>query len=225
MSYHKRFLDLMEWDASKDERSQQTRIGPSGLGEDCYHCLGCQLAELPQVEDHTYDWASIKGHEMHGYMERLLNKVNLLSGRDLYLVEQRLLCGTIGDMEIHGTSDCYDIENDVVVDWKFPADYTMRKVGQGKVPATYLAQPHIYGLGFEKLGYTPKQTLILFFPIGSSKLSDAIPVMRPYDRTIGELAFKRANDIHQLIQDKGADYVIPRLKRKADCFTCPRYAL
>lgn len=225
MAYVDQFIRRLEHGARNEPRSLQKTIGPSELGEDCYHCLGAKLAGLSQTKDDTYVWASIKGQALHAHMEDMLRDWNAELGEERFLIERKVHVGNVADKPITGHLDCFDTYTGTVIDWKFPGDYTMRQVARGNVKATYRAQPHLYGKGLDDEGIQVNATVIVFLPVSSSKLSDTIQVSAPYDRATAELALKRANDIYGLIQREGAVNMVPRLKRKPDCFDCPRFAL
>lgn len=204
-----------------DPRSQQKQVGPSGLGNPCWHCLGCMLAELPKQETNEYAWAKIKGHALHGFMADLIDKQ---PGND-YLTEHRVTVGDVGDKTITGSADLFDIPEGVVVDWKFLGTKSMSKVARGVIKPEYLVQPNLYGLGFENEGYRVTSTLLMFIPVDSPKLADAVPCHRPYDRGTAEKAMHHANNIWNLIQRDGVNHVIPRLKRDPECWDCTKYGL
>lgn len=228
--YHEQFLELIEEAETRDPRSLQKEIGPSGIGEECIHCLGCMIAQLPKNEvpepgKPSYAWARRKGKQMHKYMEELLEEQNRAFGDQRWLLEQRVMVGKILDKEVWGSADCFDTKDLVVSDWKMVGESTRLKVAKGIVEPKYLIQPNLYGQGFVNAGYQVKGTLLLFFPIERNDLKYSIPVFRPFEPDVAEKAMKRANDIASLIQERGVDYVIPRLRRKEGCLDCKRYPM
>lgn len=223
MPYHDKFYELVEESMASDERTLQKRIGPSSLGNDCWHCLACEIAEIPKEEDPQQIWNQWIGKAAHDRMEQLLKAADPM--QKLYIPERRVLVGHVGDMEIWGSADCFDIPKKVVIDWKFPGEKTLNWVKKGNLNPKYKVQPHMYGLGYERLGYEVEMTLVLFMPRDARTVREAFPVYQKYDRTIADRALEHANNLWNLMKRDGVQYVIPRLKRQPGCFDCKRYPL
>lgn len=220
MNYADRFLSWMHEAETSEPRSRQRQVGPSGLGTDCWHCLGARLAELPEAEDDTYEWARIKGRALHKHMAEVAE----LNNTGNLLIEHRVTVGQVGEKTITGSSDLFDISDGVVTDWKFVDSKKIVLVRRGIVTPEYEAQPHLYGLGFENQGYTVSGTLLMFFAVDSPKLADAYPFYRPYRRDIAEAVLARARVIEEAIRRDGVN-VVARLKRKPGCLNCAKYPL
>lgn len=227
-TYAQQFLEMIEADEADNPRSKQKAIGPSGLGEECIHCLGCMIAEVPKNEtvkkgESSYAWSRVKGKLIHKHMEYLLTKYNKKHG-ERYLIEHRVMVGTILGKEVWGNSDAFDTEEGVVIDWKAVGETSRKKAERGHDPA-HVVQRHLYGAGFVKQGYTVNGVMNLYLPVERNDLKWAVTDMEPYNPLIAEKAMKRANDIAEMIAEKGKEFIIPRLKRKEGCLDCPRYPL
>jgi hypothetical protein len=217
---------MIEEAAAEDPRSLQKQIGPSGLGGDCIHCLACAIFQIPKREDPRDIWNQTVGHACHHWMEQQLLAKNAAAGRTLFHPERKVYVGDIGPMKIHGSADCYDVEEQVVVDWKFPGDNTMSKVRQGYISESYRRQPHLYGLGYGNEGFEVRGVMVLFIPRNDRTVRNAYAHKVNYDRTLAEDTMDRANRLYDLvIRDGGPAAVIPRLRRDEHCWDCPRYAL
>ena len=151
---------LTDLDAARP-RSQQTSLGPSELGSLCQRQIAMKLAGLPrQLPDKRPPWAPMQGTAMHALMEEALTFHNDQLGRQRWLIEERLQIDADG--EIFGHGDAYDLDNDMVVDWKYVGSTALRKVKRKTVPlerlvsATYRVQAHLYGYGHWRAGRQPR---------------------------------------------------------------------
>lgn len=224
--YEDKFFDLIEAGMANDERSLQKRIGPSGLGTDCIHCLACAIFQIPKPENPREIWNQAVGHACHAWMEGRLHDANTAAGRTLYHPERKVYVGDIGPDRITGSADCYDVDEQVVVDWKFPGDTTMAKVRKGNITSTYKKQPHLYGLGYENEGFDVRGVMVLFIPRNDRTVRFSHPYKVAYDRTLAEDTMARAQALYDLvIRDGGPQEVIPRLRRDPACYDCTRYPI
>jgi hypothetical protein len=136
-------------------RSRQTALGPSELGTPCQRQLGMKLAGLPrQLPDQRPPWAPMQGTAIHVLMEQALRHHNAQMGRERWLIEQRVQV----DAEIAGAGDAYDLDHQMVVDWKYVGITALRKAKRSTVPnhelvrPDYRAQAHLYGYGHQRAG-------------------------------------------------------------------------
>jgi hypothetical protein len=225
LSYEALLYEIIEDDIAGDERTLQRRIGPSGLGTLCYHCLGAMIAEIPKKEDLADRWLTFIGRCVHTGLEKALKRRNRKLGYERFLPEHKTFVGNVGDIKVTGTTDFYDTEENVVGDWKIVGRNTLNKVRRGQVSPTYLNQIDLYGLGMKLEGRKPERTCIMFLPRELFRIREGIAVIRPWNEQAALDCLKRANDIKKLIDEHGAEYVIPRLKRMPDCWDCSRYPL
>jgi hypothetical protein len=227
--YGRKFAQMIVDDANGTDRTLQRQIGPSGLGDPCYHCLACKLMEIEQTnkkpgrEDEVM--ANWVGTQAHAGMDRILSSINAAAGRELYRPEHKVYVGDIGPLQIRGTADCYDVEEQTVVDWKFPrSDYTINNARKGIIKPEYRVQPHLYGLGYENEGVPVKYVCVMFFPTTAKTPFEGIPYRVPYDRGIAERALDIARGLYALMERDGTEAAIRRFKRDPDCWDCSRYA-
>jgi hypothetical protein len=227
--YARKFAQMIVDDANGTDRTLQRQIGPSGLGNPCYHCLACELMEIPQTNvkagRENEVMANWVGSQSHTGMERILEAINTKAGRQLYIPERKVYVGDIGPLQIRGTADCYDVEEETVVDWKFPrSDFTITNARKGKIKQHYQVQPHLYGLGYENEGYPVRNVCVMFFPTTAKTPFEGIPYMVPYDRGIAERALDIARGLYALMERDGTEAAIRRFKRDPECWDCARYA-
>lgn len=226
--YARKFAQAIVDDANGTDRTLQRQIGPSGLGNPCFHCLACQLMEIPQTkvkpERELEVMANWVGTQAHAGMERILTTLNRRAGRELYIPERKVYVGDIGPLRIEGTADCYDVDEQTVVDWKFPrSDYTINNARKGIIKPEYQVQPHFYGLGYENEGLPVKQVCVMFFPTTAKTPFEGIPYLVPYDRGKAERSLDIARGLYSLMERDGAEYAIRRFKRDPECWDCARY--
>lgn len=225
MAYEETLYEILEDYMGQDKRTLQRRIGPSGLGNTCWHCLAAALAELPKQESVADHWLAFIGKAVHYQAERAVKARNRKLGYNRFLSEHPVWVGNVGDIKVTGSLDLFDTDERVVSDFKVVGDATLREVIKGNCPTTYLKQIDLYGLGLEHEGYAPERTCILFLPRNRFRMRDGIAVVRPWDRDNAMETLRQANDIWKLLQEHGPEYLIPRLKRAPGCYDCKRYLI
>lgn len=225
MAYESTLFDIIERHMGADARSQQTRIGPSGLGTMCYHCLGCMLAEKSRHQKLSERWLAFIGQCVHMGLAAALDRENNRIGYRRFEPEMKVTVGEVLGVPITGSSDCYDSDEETIVDWKVVGDKVVNDARRGVVNPTYLNQVQMYGAGVRTLGKPVKRCVVMYLPRNMFNLRKGVAVVRDYDQTIVDGVLKRANDIAKLIEENGADNVIPRLKRLPGCKDCERYGI
>lgn len=219
-------LGILEEAMRNHPRSLQERIGPSELGNDCDRCLAHKLAGttelpeaawLPQIGTAVHSWAEqvILGHE---YERSCAGE----PGR--YMPECTVHVGSVGGVDITGTSDVFDTHSGTVVDWKIVGKTTLDSVRRGGPSGTYRAQAHLYGKGWEDAGYTVKSVLIMFLPRNAFSVRGGIRWQEPYDRKIAEDCLAHANEVYDCVQRYGLDAVLEVMPPHTNTgFTCRKF--
>jgi hypothetical protein len=193
---------LTDLDAARP-RSQQTALGPSELGTPCQRQLAMKLAGLPrQLPDARPPWAPMQGTAMHVMMAQALEHHNQQLGRVRWLIEQRVQV----DAEIAGAGDAYDVEHDMVVDWKYVGVTARRKAGRSTVPnhelvsPDYRVQAHLYGYGHARAG-RPVRWVRLVLLARSHDYDDTVEWTEAYDPRIAIAALDRYYATQDLIRN------------------------
>ena len=199
-------------------RSSQRRIGPSGLGNPCDHCLADDMsAVLPghATEPRPSGLAAIIGTGMHFFLE------HLFVGQEWDDIKYQgelsnLECAYIDNYgTITGTADAYAMAT--VVDFKFPGIKKIKHYKQSGVPVDYYYQRQFYGRGIANLGWPVNQVANLFIPRDSNDPRDIWYDIAPFDPSLCDKAEKRANIIWN-------DYVLEgrsdELGSDDECYTC-----
>jgi hypothetical protein len=228
-SYKEELLGIIEDDWTRDPRTLQRRMGPSGIGHPCNYCLGAMLAEVPKKESNQWadGWPAFLGKAVHWAIEKIFERWNRKHRTYRFLTEQRVTVGMIGTINpwpLTGSTDLYDMVKKAIVDWKVTTDKNLAKVKKGEKSVTYKVQGHCYGLGMENEGLPVEYVGVMYLAKMKNFLREAELTLEPYDRQIALDALKRASDIWDLGQVHGWPFVLPRLKHDATCWDCDKYA-
>lgn len=211
-------LAVIEWGMDTQERSMQTRIGPSEIGVPCARRIGYRLANVPACH-HDSPWLAAIGTAVHSWLEDVFTRrTSVDDGR--WWSEQKVPAGRIGDLEIDGTRDLYDARLRAVVDFKVVGAAPLREYVKNGPGEQYRAQVHCYAAGTITLGQPVDHVACLFLPRGEP-LSKAHLWLELYDPAVAEQAFERANGIATLVGALGG-HALPMLPTAdAHCKHCP----
>lgn len=223
--YKTHLLDVIREDDADRPRTLQKRIGPSGIGHPCHFCLGAMLAMIPKVDENKYAdcWPAFVGTATHKQLERVYQRQNRRLGTTRYLTEQNVTCGTIGDWELTGSCDLFDLVTGKVTDFKVQGDKAIAKTIKDGISEVYRVQKHTYGLGMVNAGHPVTKVGLLIMAKAKNFLDDAEYVVEPWDYRIAEAAIKRADTIQRAGDRDGWAYLLPRLKRLDKCWDCGKY--
>lgn len=189
-------------------RSQQTRIGPSGIGVECRRALAHALAG-DEPPDRETPWKPTVGTAVHAWVEQAITASNamLTPTQPRFLLEHRVTVGDINGTVITGSCDLFDVATGIVNDWKCVGPTrlnTYKRKGPGE---QYRVQAHLYGRGWQRAGHTVRHVMITFLP-RDGELRDAFQWSEPYDETVAVQALARATGIAQLIDSIGVDATV-----------------
>jgi len=225
----RQLLEIIYWADRNSERSRQLAIGPSEIGLDCDQRVARIIAGMPQINDRFDPWAGIVGTSIHSWLRMAV---------DNYLAEHIVPIGDVNgptwiteakvhaDEFISGSSDLYTGD---VVDYKSAASdkiKAMRTKGREAIPAQYLVQGHIYGLGNKRAGRTVRDIVLVFVP-RNGLIKDMYLYREPYSENI---AFAAIDRIYRLVDDLNAadlpdseDWGNISRNPSGDCWYCPFY--
>lgn len=194
---------IVDYDASR-ERTLQTDLGPSDLGSPCARQMAMKLAGIPERVEWTVPWGPIQGTAIHGLMEQVLAMDNArhieLTGSPRWLIEERVQI----DDAVRGTSDAYDLITDTVIDWKYVGVTSLKKAGRHTIPAPkrisqgYRVQLHLYGLGHQRAGRTPKRVQVIFLARGHD-FDASVEWTEPYREDVALWALDRYYRIREQV--------------------------
>lgn len=203
-------------------RSLQKKIGPSEVAHPCARRIGYKLLDVPEtnvVDD--IPWRPTVGTAVHAWEEEQFTAANEGHDRARWLTEMRVSVGTIGGVDITGSSDLYDQATGTVVDHKIVGPASIRKYKSQRHPGPqYRGQIHLYGRGFTRRGLDVRRVMIAFLP-SAGELRDAYFWSEPYDEQIALDALQRAEGIHTTLQAVGPHGLNLLPTADAYCSRCP----
>lgn len=213
-------------------RSQQTRLGPSEVGNPCDRRLAYGLLEAPKCNHFDDPLPSIVGTGMHAQLEELAERANTRLGWNRYLLEQRVEIRP----GLTGSCDLYDVQEAAVWDWKGPSTSRLKHYRDHGPSQVYRVQAHLYGRGYRNAGFPVRTVNIAFLPRGGW-LKDARAWTEDYDDTLVDATLTRIDDVLVRLLDLDAEThperirdgwtaggfeIIPAIEADpSDCFFCP----
>lgn len=209
---------------ANDDRTLQTRIGPSGVGTPCPRCLAHKLAGTP--ERRGEDWLPYIGRAVHTTNAEAFLRFNAnRPGQPVrFLTELGVDVGEIDGQTITGSLDLYDTATAEVTDWKIVGAATLTKAKATGVPVEYGIQGHLYGRGAVRRGLPVRLIRVAFLPRNEPTLDRAVIITEPYNEGIAVAALERATALTQVAAAVGGwDQLIPSLPALDGCQSCHRY--
>jgi hypothetical protein len=179
-------------------RSRQTSLGPSELGTPCSQQIARKIAGHKRRVETKPPWATLTGGAVHDLMEDVLgywNKIEVRDTGDRWIAEGELSDG----MDVTGHSDAYDVEHQMVIDWKY-TDFQAKKLREAKkagvevrdqVSQDYRIQAHLYGYMQNLAGREVKWVRIVFFGRTADLLRDSEEWTEVFNPEIGIWALDR----------------------------------
>jgi hypothetical protein len=225
-------IDALVADALNNQpRSQQKLIGPSEIGTSCIRCLARKLAgveKLPPQGIADVAWLPAIGTAVHAMLEQMFDKDNLSKSSNgetpRWLIEEKLVIGKIGDHEITGSCDLYDLETNTVIDHKVVGATKLTSIPKKGPGDQYRVQAHLYGLGWSLRGYEVNEVAVKFYPRNNPSLLAGYFWTEKYDENIAFEALQRANDIYDsVVSSTDLNEYLLTLETSKDCFSCSDY--
>jgi hypothetical protein len=232
---------LIDYEASRP-RSMQVALGPSELGTPCQQQMARKLAGAPRVPITDPTWAPFQGTAVHASMELVVAFWNAQLGRTRWLAEDKLevdpgLPGPDGTPQdgISGHGDAYDLDHQMVVDWKHTGKTARDKLARAKrmgkppveqVSPEYRIQGHLYGLGHARKGRDVRYVRLVLLA-RSHDYDESQEWTEAYDPDIAHLALDRYWATHDLLNSLGGrdagDLIsaVPATPHRDTCKWCP----
>jgi len=232
---------LIDYEANRP-RSMQKALGPSELGTPCQQQIARKLAGAPRRPITDPTWAPFQGTAVHASMEDVVAYWNKQLGRERWLAEDQLIVdpglpGPDGNLAdgISGHGDAYDLDHQMVVDWKHVGKTALDKLRRGKrmgkptaeqVSAEYRIQAHLYGMGHARKG-RPVRHVRLVLLARSWQYDDSDEWTEPYDPWIAQQALDRYWATLDLLNSLGGpnagDLIAaaPATPHRDTCTWCP----
>lgn len=204
---------------ARHPRSQQVEIGPSEIGHPCARRIGYKLLDHPTANN-TVDWKPTIGVAVHAWLEQAIAAENDDLGVDRYLTENTLYVGTINGRPVFGHYDVYDRTTAGVIDWKVVGPTQLKSYRANGPGEQYRVQGHTYGKGWRLRGFPVDWVGIMFLP-RNGELDEAVFWHEPYDESIVDAAFKRAEGIDLAVKAAGVKALEKLGTADAYCTRCP----
>ena len=204
------------YEGSRD-RSQQTDIGPSGIGDPCTRCLARGVLGMTLTRDFDDPWCRIIGTAVHAWLADALEHVNTNSPEATYKTETRVHPHP-DVMPKGGSADLYDAVHKTVIDHKVVGAEQLRKYKLNGPGQKYRVQAHVYGLGFHRTGAAVEHVAVAFWQRGG-RLSDLYVWTEPYDPQIALDAINRYRTIRDQALTIGPA-ILPHLPADPSCWAC-----
>lgn len=184
-------------------RTRQVTPGPSELGTPCLAQLVRKLAGMPRRDLTDPAWAPFAGTAVHAEMEKVVAHWNATIGRQRWIAEDVLDCGE----GITGHGDAFDLDQAMVVDWKYCGATALSKLyanqRAGRPPAQqvsqdYRIQAHLYGAGHAAKGRKVDWVRLVLLP-RSWRYDDAGEWTERYDPALATWALERYREARGLV--------------------------
>lgn len=205
-------------------RSLQVAVGPSEVGMPCQRRLAYRLLNYPTANVDADPWAAVIGTATHTWLADALRADNQRRGRTRWAIETPLEIAP----GLRGSCDAFDLDTLTPIDHKIVGTTTMQTVKRDGPSQQYRTQLQLYGLGWDNLGFTPTEVVIVFYPRGGY-LGGVYAWPEPYDRAAALAALERLDwlrialdllDIDQHLDNLGQITAAPGHA----CAWCPWFA-
>jgi hypothetical protein len=213
-----RLLAMVKHADGRADRTQQTALGPSEIGDPCAHCLAAKILGL-YARDPFYDpWPAIIGTAVHAWLEDAAERDNRDNG-GTWNTETRVYPNN-DLLPRGGKADLYDDSTRTVIDHKVVGLAPLRNYKANGPGVSYRRQAHIYGLGFEAMDWQVEHVAIAFWHRGG-RMTDLHVWSEPYDAAYAQEALQRYRTLRDLATSSGPA-ILPALPSDPSCFTCSR---
>lgn len=209
-------------------RSQQRRIGPSEIGQECDRFIGYKLMSVEPTNVGRDNWLAILGTAAHAWLEAAFRANNTITpGR--WLIEERVwLNGSLS-----GSCDLFDTWTGEVIDHKLLGKTSANKIRKNGPPPKYRVQLHLYGYGHARAGRQVNRVTLACYPrndslngqFGGQKL---LVWSEPYDEQIALDALTRIASITETaavldIEHHPERWALIPATSGDDCKYCPYF--
>lgn len=216
--------DMVRGYESAAERSQQSHLGPSQIGNPCTRCLARFVLGVPVTREFDDPWCRILGTAGHLWLDEAAAYAN---ARTLTTAGAAAGARWHPEKRVHphpdllpagGKADLYDEVTGTVIDHKIVGTEPLRKYKLNGPGPQYRVQAHLYGLGYTRTGATVNNIAVAFWKRGG-RLSDLYVWTEPYDVDIAIGALTRYRTIREQALSIGVS-ILPHLPAHPDCWDC-----
>lgn len=207
---------VRDYENSRD-RTKQTAIGPSSLGNPCTRCLARGVLGRPVAREFDDPWCAIIGTAVHVWLDEAAEHQNKLLER----------CDWLAEMKVHpdpellpkgGNADLYHLPTATVIDHKIVGTARLKHYRANGPGPQYRRQAHLYGLGYFNAGRPVTNVAVAFWHRGG-RLRDLYVWTEPWRPDLAHEALNRYRTIRDLALAQGPS-VLPLLPADPDCWDC-----
>lgn len=209
---------VREHDAAAD-RSQQTDLGPSQIGNPCTRCLAEQILGIHEPPPFDDPFLRCLGTAWHNWLDEAAASSNIRADSARWYPEVRVHPDT-RLLPSGGRCDLFDSRTKTVIDHKTTSIERLRSYRHNGPGLTYRRQAHLYGLGYSNAGHEVQHVALAFWPRGG-RLRDLYVWTEPYDESSAREALDRYDTLRNLCAAGGAA-IVASLPSDPDCFVCSR---
>jgi hypothetical protein len=209
--------DMVRFYEESRDRSVQTDLGPSQIGNPCTRCLARHVLGMPIERTFDDPWCRILGTAAHAWLEKAAEYSNEQAGTAMWRTEMRVR----PDPELlprGGSLDLWDVWRKTVIDHKIVGAKPLQKYRTNGPGLQYRRQAHLYGYGVAKAGGPVEHVALAFWPRGG-RLSELYVWTEPYSEAVAVEALDR----YRLIRDQAralGPAILPVLPADPDCWDC-----
>lgn len=201
------------------ERSQQTHLGPSQIGNPCTRCLARACLGMSVERDFDDPWCRIIGTAVHAWLEEAAAFDNVHVIRDAARWKAELRVYPDDELlPVGGKCDLYDVESYTGIDHKCVGAEQLRKYRLNGPGPQYRVQAHLYGLGLHRAGLRVDNVAVAFWQRGG-RLNDLYVWTEPWDALLAQSALDRYRTIRDLALSTGPQ-IVPLLPADPSCWDC-----
>lgn len=176
-------IEMIKWADRNSERSRQTELGVSELGE-CLRRVGYRAAGVATVAAPGDPWPAIVGTAIHAWLEAAMQAYE----RDHAIGRWHTEMTVYPADDLKGHTDLYDAKTFTVVDYKSKGTEEMREIRKGAPPAeAALRQIYLYALGHVRAGRRVDKVALVYLPRGGW-LEGMYVWSGPFDQAAAEAA-------------------------------------
>lgn len=149
---------------ANSERSQQTAIGFSELGNPCDRFLAHKAIGTTPANTDQDNWLAIVGTAVHAWLEKAYAADNERLGRTRWVIEETVYALP----NLYGHGDLFDVDLGAVIDHKILGVTKLRKIKKGEISLEYRVQMHLYGYGHKQAGREVREVILAVYPRNDS---------------------------------------------------------
>lgn len=214
--------------ATPSARDEQTRIGPSDMGDPCNYCLGSKMAGIkPERDFSMYPWL---GTAIHTLIEKLTDISRMMFLPDINDMAWEIfgpnsgarseirvwICHIPGYGDVYGSIDFMLLGEKCIVDWKSSSRKKVKLYKVQGVPIENQGQTLMYIHGAIKSGYDVESAVLVYIPRDAASLSEIWAYEVEYNEEEVQQIIDRAANIYLWVEAGRWR----ELDKSPHCWTC-----